>query len=359
MKANRVEILSAVVFGVIILAVGVFFRGFRPKPVRRVGSGSPPAIRASFETNLTRIRANMPGAPVAALAVSPGGRGPRQFNPGAESAPSSLNLSLVLREFQVNPPATGVAPTQPPSSTPGATATPKPTSTPTPTATSTATPTPTATATDTPTSTATATDTPTPTDTSTPTATATPVLPSLLNADFDQGHVAWTEDSPNFSGNMIVQQGTDGAPDAYSGLWLAWLGGLDNETGDLHQQITIPNDAGPTYLYFYYQMSTLDTNCNAASPSDIFYLAVDSTFVSGYVICETYNTGAVWTSLAFPYDLSNYAGQTVNLHLIVTTDGALTSSMYFDSLSFQDLPPAQLRSSGGLPALPAPSVPGR
>ena len=357
MRENRVGILSAILSGVVFLATGIFLGGLWPVSADWTFSSDLLPIQISSGTDrgidFSDTGGNLPDAPVSALAVSAPGRAPWQIISEVESAQFLIHLPLVLKQFQVNPPSPTSTPTLTPS--PTSTNTPTPSSTPTPTATSTATSTPTPTATSTPTSTSTA----TPTHTPTPTATATPVLPSLLNADFDQGHVAWTEDSTSFPGSLITQQGAGGAPVAHSGTWLAWMGGLDNETSDLNQQVTIPNNVGPTYLYFYYQMASDETNCNASSPSDLFYLTINSTFGSGYLVCQTYNTGATWTLLGFPTDLSAYAGQTVTLHLIMTTDGALTSSVYLDTLSFKDINPASQAKGAGLPVLPSYRPPGR
>ena len=192
----------------------------------------------------------------------------------------------------------------------------------------------------------TATNTPVP-----PTATNTPVFPVLQNANFELGHVAWTEDSLFFPGDQILQQGTGGAPIAHDGTWLAWLGGVDNETADLSQQVTFPSGIGPTYLNFYYQMSSDETNCNPNAPSDVINLDINNTFATGFIVCNAYNTGATWVPLGFPYDLSVYAGQTVTLHIKVITDAALTSSVYFDTFSFNYAAADRKQASQPLPSL--------
>ncbi len=265
------------------------------------------------------------------------GRGAWRINPDGSLPQFKINLPLIFGFLQ--------GPTPTPTSTQvGA---PTPTRTPTPTSTSTS---PAQTATSTPTRTSTPTSTPTPTRTSTSTATPTltmtplPQLPVLLNAAFDLGHAAWVEDSINFPGDLIVQQNVGGAPAAHTGGWLAWLGGADNEISDLSQAVAIPAGGGPIYLNFFYQISSDETNCSTLTPSDGFYLYVNGDFGSGFVVCNAYNTGAVWTPLSFGNDLSAYAGQIVTLHIKVITDSALTSSVYFDTLSFSstlpDLKPA-------------------
>ena len=304
-----------------------------PNNEQRIWAGTDVGVFMTTDggTTWSSYRGNMPVVAImdmkynpttGYLTVSTHGRGAWRINPDGATAQYAVRLPLVMNSAQ---------PGTPPPPTP-------------PTATSAVGPTPTRT----PTPTSTATATATPTNTPLATATATPVIPTLQNANFDQGHVAWTEDSTTFPGALIVQQGDGGAPVAHSGTWLAWMGGADNETSDLHQSITIPNNAGPTYLYFYYQMSSDETNCSSSTPSDAFYLYINGDFGGGYVVCQNYNTGADWTLLGFPFDLSAYAGQTMELHLYQINDGSLTSSMYLDTLSFSDQLPALKAVGEGL-----------
>ncbi|MFN8597102.1 MAG: hypothetical protein U0559_13085 [Anaerolineae bacterium] len=184
--------------------------------------------------------------------------------------------------------------------------------------------------------------------------TAPATLPTLQNADFDLGHVAWTESSTNFPGpeSLLYLGSTGGAPAAYSGTWLAWLGGADNEVSDLSQQITVPNGTGPFYLYFRYQIGSDETNCSQVTPSDTFTLRIDNTQVDGIVVCNAFNTGANWVEFSFVPDFSAYAGQTITLHLRLTNNASLNSNVFLDSLHFSSTPPAMKPQVGGWRSLP-------
>ncbi len=183
--------------------------------------------------------------------------------------------------------------------------------------------------------------------------TAPTPLPTLPNANFDSGHVAWTEDSTN-AFPLLYQENTGGAPaSAHTSPWLAWLGGANTEVSDLWQQLTVPNGTGPFYLYFRYQISSDETNCSQVTPSDTFTLRINNTQVDGLVVCNAFNTGANWTEFSFVPDFSAYAGQTIALHLVVSTDANLTSSVYVDSLYFSSTPPALKAATGsGIRTLP-------
>jgi photosystem II stability/assembly factor-like uncharacterized protein len=184
--------------------------------------------------------------------------------------------------------------------------------------------------------------------------TAPTPLPTLQNADFDLGHVAWTESSTNFPGpeSLLYLGSTGGAPAAHSGTWLAWLGGANDEVSDLSQQITVPNGTGPFYLYFRYQIGSDETNCSQVTPSDTFTLRINNTQVDGIVICNAFNTGANWVEFSFVPDFSAYAGQTITVHLRLTNNATLNSNVFLDSLYFSSAPPVLKAQASGWRSMP-------
>lgn len=175
------------------------------------------------------------------------------------------------------------------------------------------------------------------TSTSTTSTTTVPTL-TLANADFDQGHVGWTEDSTNYPGLLIVQGGMGGAPTAHSGTRLAWLGRINDEVSVLSQQVTVPAGVGPSYLRFRYQLSSTETNCNQAMPSDSLTLRINDTQVDGIVLCSTFSTGATWVEFSFVPDFSTWAGQTITVSIRVATDGSMSTSVFLDSLGISSAP---------------------
>jgi hypothetical protein len=86
---------------------------------------------------------------------------------------------------------------------------------------------------------------PAPTAPPPPTPTEVPGLPQFVNADFEQGHIGWTEIP---SHTLITQP--NGYP-AHSGQWVAWLGGEPGSADELYQAITLPTGS-PLYIRFYY-----------------------------------------------------------------------------------------------------------
>jgi photosystem II stability/assembly factor-like uncharacterized protein len=218
-----------------------------------------------------------------------------------------------------------------PTPTPTITATPNSTPTHTPTATATAasspTPTHTPTATATPTSSPTPTHTPTTTPTATPTATTVP--PTIKNGDLELGNNGdWTEFSSN---NLDVIVSLDLPITPHSGGWVAWLGGLDDETSVISQTITLPA-TGPVYLRYYYQIASEETfDCDA----DLAGVLIDSTVVWMTGLCESTATSG-WT--VGTVDVSASVGKTVSIQFRVETDFSLASSLFLDDIALQSSP---------------------
>ena len=170
-------------------------------------------------------------------------------------------------------------------------------------------------------------------------ATVPPGLPQLVNPNFDLGHQIWAENSVFFPGELVVEEGLGGAPAAHTPPWLAWLGGVTGEVGEISQRIAVPAGSGPAYLHLRYQLSSDETNCSQATPSDSLTLRVNGVQVAGFVVCSTFNTGAVWTPYSFVTNFAAYAGQTIDVTIRMTNDGVLPSSVYLDSLTFESTPP--------------------
>jgi hypothetical protein len=161
------------------------------------------------------------------------------------------------------------------------------------------------------------------------------VVPALINGDFELGKVGWSETSSN---NASVIDIWDGVPTtSHSGIWMAYLGGLDLEISTISQSFTI---ASPTNLRLWYWIGSED-DCGF----DYGYVKINSTVVYTWDLCYTTITND-WVPLDI--DLTTYTGQTVNLSIEAETDGSLISDFLIDDVSlytFQDVPPDYWSSS--------------
>jgi hypothetical protein len=147
----------------------------------------------------------------------------------------------------------------------------------------------------------------------------------LINGDFEQGHVGWTEYSTY--GWDIVMEATSLPVSPHGGSWLAWLGGDYDETSSVSQSITIP--AGMPYLHYWYWIASEDY-CGY----DYFWIKFGSTTLLTNDLCETNSTGG-WVEGVL--NLAAYAGSTNTLKFEATTDSSLNSNLFLDDISFSGL----------------------
>jgi serine protease len=170
-----------------------------------------------------------------------------------------------------------------------------------------------------------------------------PPAAPLVNGDFEQGAVAWSEYSSR--GFPIITH-LDDEEDmlTHGGVWAAWLGGLDNESAELTQEVTVPADQ--PYLAYYYLLNSGD-GCGFDSAG----VMIDGAVVRSYELCDdTSMTGFERAVI----DLSDYAGQTVTLGFSIATDESLVSSFFVDDVSFVSSAAAAEAPADGAPtsALP-------
>jgi hypothetical protein len=173
--------------------------------------------------------------------------------------------------------------------------------------------------------TSTPTVTPTPTSTPTPTPTVNPAPILLPNGDFEQGRAVWTEYS-SYGYALIWNKDNSPSPVLpHGGNWAAWLGGANNDHDKLDQWVTIPADH--PYLSFWLNIISTDTCAH-----DVSYVFVGNTQIDGHYMCSANNTNG-WVKKV--YDLRAFSGQTVDLILLVETDGNYISSIFLDDFYFQ------------------------
>jgi hypothetical protein len=144
---------------------------------------------------------------------------------------------------------------------------------------------------------------------------------TILNGDFEQGHVAWTEYSSG--GWDLIYPAASTPVTAHSGAWIAWLGGADLETSRLSQAFSVP--AGTSMLHYWYWSSSED-----ACYFDYFRIKVNGTTVFTRDLCSATDTGG-WVEASL--SLAAYANTTITLMFEVTTDSSLNSNIFLDDVS--------------------------
>jgi hypothetical protein len=148
----------------------------------------------------------------------------------------------------------------------------------------------------------------------------------VVNPGFESGATAWTQSSS--AGAAII---TNDAANARAGSWYAWLGGGNNVTDTLTQDIVVPSTQ--PRLQFWYRITTTETvpgdwdimSVTITSPSSGATLATVTSFSNQHA-----TSGWLQSST---FDLSAFAGQTVRLRFAVTTDSSEFTSFRIDDVS--------------------------
>ena len=146
----------------------------------------------------------------------------------------------------------------------------------------------------------------------------------IVNGDFESGRIGWTEDSSH-DWPIIMDSGFPAGVTPHSGSWAAWLGGDNDETAYIQQQVTI--SAGAPYLTYYHWIASADF-CGY----DFGEVLINGSPIDYYDLCTSTTTGG-WVKHSL--DLSAYAGQSVTLQIGVETDLSDNSNLFVDDVSFQ------------------------
>jgi hypothetical protein len=116
----------------------------------------------------------------------------------------------------------------------------------------------------------------------------------------------------------------------HSGMYLAWLGGVDNETSSLQQQVYI--NSNTPYLVYWEWIESIDV-CGVNH--DYTEVLVNGLQVQKYDLCTGTNT-TTW--VPHTINLGAYANQSVTLQIRVKTNLSNYSSLYLDDFSLQENP---------------------
>lgn len=159
----------------------------------------------------------------------------------------------------------------------------------------------------------------------TPTGDASACTDQLQNGNFDSGPSAWTEVSdrgyPLICDNATCGDGLT----PHSGAYVAWLGGVNREYAEVYQAVTVP--AGqPATLNYWYQIDSEDT-CGYDYGYVLATVGGVAHVVQKINLCTTTAT-TQWQEAQL--DLSDYAGQQIELSFVATTDYWLRSSFFVD-----------------------------
>ncbi|MBZ0248421.1 MAG: hypothetical protein K8F93_02085, partial [Burkholderiales bacterium] len=156
----------------------------------------------------------------------------------------------------------------------------------------------------------------------------------VTNGGFESGAAGWEQQA---SGGLAII--TSDATRARTGSGVAWFGGYDNATDSLTQTVTIPANATVATLRFWWRITTAETVPGAWDELRVQVLNSGGTVLQTLVTYSNQNAGGSW-SQSDGYSLLAYAGQTVRLRFLATTDSSLSTSFYVDDITLTVQTPA-------------------
>lgn len=149
----------------------------------------------------------------------------------------------------------------------------------------------------------------------------------VTNGGFESGSSGWTQEASG--GAAII---TSNASQARTGSGVAWLGGYNNATDALTQTITVPSGASSVTLQYWYRITTSETVPGAWDTLQVQVLSSGGSLLQTLATYSNQNASSSWTQSP-AFNLSSYAGQTIRIRFIATTDSSASSSFYVDDVS--------------------------
>ncbi len=149
------------------------------------------------------------------------------------------------------------------------------------------------------------------------------------NGSFSNGSAGWTLQNDFWAGTNLPNYRSApgyaaGGVDS-SGVW------KDNAFGKMSQSVTIPNDAVEVTFSFWYNITTEESGSTAYDVISV-WLQTDSGGSLIHTLSNVNSTSGVYTRTP-EFDLTSYAGQTVELEFLATTDSSLRTVFRIDDVS--------------------------
>ncbi len=152
---------------------------------------------------------------------------------------------------------------------------------------------------------------------------STPPPAGLQNGGFESVGASWSQSSTD--GSAIIS-----TTRPRTGSYSAFLGGYNSGTDTLYQAVTIPSSG---VLRYYWYMATQETGTTVY---DRLYVRLYNTSGGLVTTLRTWSNASakgVWTLDSL--NLSSYAGQTLRVQFVMTSDSSLTTSFFVDDITLQ------------------------
>jgi hypothetical protein len=160
------------------------------------------------------------------------------------------------------------------------------------------------------------------------------IVQYLNNSAFDSGPTAWTESGAGYPIILSTNDPTYPLPvTPDSGTYAGWLGGIDDATRSVYQDVAIPAGATNVELVGVRWIASEETS--TTTDWDTFTLTVRSTSNAVLETVDTLgNTDQVdaWVAMGGPLS-GSYAGQTIRAHFESDQDFINNTNFFVDTVA--------------------------
>lgn len=164
-----------------------------------------------------------------------------------------------------------------------------------------------------------------------------PSVPSnqVIDHSFEEGGVNWSEYGGG--GLKIISQEPKGA---FNGSWFAWMGGYDDASEYVFQDLTIPSGSVYAYLQFWYSISTKETASEAYDRISVeIRNPSDDSILKKIAGLSNLDKTLTWR-ISEQYDLSSFVGRSIRLLFSIKTDESQSTTFFLDSVSIRTIAPS-------------------
>lgn len=164
---------------------------------------------------------------------------------------------------------------------------------------------------------------------------------ALVNNGFESGTTGWTSSST--AGYALISAFSQHP--ANTGTRYAWLGGYDDGTDVLYQDVTVPASGQQAALQFWYRITSADSIYTAYDKLSVDVYSTAGTKLATLASFSNLDKNSGWTRSA-RYDLTAYKGQTIRIRFSATLDISDSTSFLIDDVAVAPITPNVTPTNG-------------
>jgi kumamolisin len=117
----------------------------------------------------------------------------------------------------------------------------------------------------------------------------------------------------------------------HTGAYSVYLGGYNNGTDTIYQQVAVPSTATSATLTYWWYMTSSEGTTTAYDKLTTQVLNSSGALLATLKTVSNTNTRGAWVKETF--NLTAYKGQTIRVYFKGTTDSSLVTSFFVDDVS--------------------------